>query len=351
MKSFIFIPEPMPPEEFYGADQMATSLFPARHLGDLAAEVKDRLGGGTPLVVYEIGCNDGHFLGLLDQAGLGVLGGIEPSEACAAQARSCGFAVETGFFTGAAAERLLARGPRPDLVVCRHVLEHVTDLDDFVLGISRLVIPEGLLLLEVPDLGTLGGRGDFSAIWEQHVNYFDLPVLRVLMARFGLRVQSARRMPHGGGTLLAFLAPGPTPGALPPAPDRDAARASMRANIEMVRRCFLDLRAEGRRVMAFGAGMRGTMLINLAGIGAGLSCVLDDNPDKVGRFLPGSRLPIRHPEALREDPPDFCLMLPLHDKEAELACMARFPEFLAGGGRFIECLADDGRFLAPRSAP
>jgi hypothetical protein len=218
--------------------------------------------------------------------------------------------------------------------------------------VSLLAAPGAQLLLEFPDLGALAEKGDFSVIWEQHVNYFDLPVIRPLMARFGLRIDSARRVPHGGGALVLFLgrdgepAGGPAPTFLPT--PRAELKASLTRNIATVQGAMARLQGEGRRIMGFGAGMRGTMLINLAGIGPALECVLDDNPDKVGRFLPGSRLPIVATQRLRDQPPDYCLLLPLNAKESERAIMARFPEFLAAGGRFIETLPGQGGFLRVR---
>ena len=345
---FIFIPDAILPEEFYEELQRATSLFPARHLGNLVGEVFARLAGRAAPSIYEIGCNDGHFLGLLRKAGISGVRGIEPSEGCASSARAMGLQVETGFFGSVVAEGLSRKGVRPDMVVCRHVLEHILDLEDFVRGISRLLAPGGQLLLEIPDLGAIGERGDFSAIWEQHVNYFDLPVLRTLMARFGLRIESAQQVPHGGGTLVAFLEYSREPGMESAPPPRDGLRSAIFRNIAVLQNAMTQFQEQGKRVVGFGAGMRGTMLINLAGIGSALECILDDNPEKVGWFLPGSRLPIRSTQILRKNPPDYCLVLPLNSKETEHAAMARFPEFLAAGGCFIETLPDEGGILMVR---
>jgi len=345
---FIYIDDPMPAEAFYGEAQQVTSSFPARHLPWLVQQVASRLDGKAGALVYEIGCNDGYFLRLLREAGIPGVAGIEPAPGCAAQARAAGLQVETGYFSRSLAARCVAAGPRPQVLVCRHVLEHILDLDDFVAGMDLLLAPGGELFLEVPDLASMEQQGDVSAIWEQHVNYFDLPVLEKLFARHGFRVAAAHCLPHGGGTLLAVLQRGEPAAAQGPPADREGLRAALGATLRSLRETLGRLRGEGKRIMGFGAGMRGTLLINLSGIGPDLECVLDDNPDKCGRFLPGSRLPVLHPRLLVERPPDVCLVLPLNSKEAEQAVMARFQAFEAGGGRFLEYLPVQGGILLER---
>lgn len=342
---FVLIPDPMPAEAFYGEDQPPTSRFPPRHLPELVQDLACRLATWTAPRVYEIGCNDGHFLDLLRAAGVTELDGIEPSAPCAGQARDRGLAIRTGFFGPAAAEARLASGPRPDAIICRHVLEHVEDLEGFLSSIARLLAPGGLVLLEVPDLAAIQEQGDFSAIWEQHVNYFDHAGLARLCARFGLRVREARRLPHGGGTLLAYLERGQPRSAPAPAPAREGLRDAIQANLAELRQALQRLRAEGARIAGFGAGMRGTMLLNLAGVGAALECVLDDDPAKTGRFLPGSGLAIRDSSWIRRDPPECCLVLPLNSKQSEVSVMERLRRFQPRPGRFIEILPAAGGFL------
>jgi len=189
---FIFIADPMPAEEFYGEVQQVTSLFPARHLPWLVSTMRKQ---ATDPLVYEIGCNDGYFLNLLREAGWSRLAGIEPSAGCAEQGRAAGLQVTTGYFGLERARQCVAEGFRPNGVVCRHVLEHILDLDDFLAGLAAILAPGGFVVLEMPDLEAMGELGDLSAVWEQHVNYFDLPVLTRLLGRFGLRVTASHRLP------------------------------------------------------------------------------------------------------------------------------------------------------------
>lgn len=345
---FVFIDQAWPPEAFYDEAQQSTSLFPADHLPWLAQTIA--AGCASVLVpLFEIGCNDGYFLDLLQARGMTELAGIEPSDPCAAMARAKGLPVETGYFTLAWARARAAEGLRPSLLICRHVMEHVLDLDDFVCGMDLLLASGGRILIELPDLRAIQEMGDLSAIWEQHVNYFDLHSLERLFARFGYRVTEHYRLPHGGGSLLAWLERGDPPTDFP-APDRTPLRSALLATARGLTAFLHQLKAEGRRVVAFGAGMRGTMLINLGDFGDYFECVLDDNPAKVGRWLPGSGLPIRPTHFLTEAVPDVCVVLPLNSKETERRVMARFLPFTEAGGRFAETLLGPGvpiAFAAP----
>lgn len=338
---FVFIAEPMEPEEFYGEVQLSTSTSPARHLDSLIESLTQRLTATVAPLVLEIGCNDGLFLEKLRAAGLSRLFGLEPAAGCAQLARERGLAVETGYFGRDAAQAFLARHGQPDLVICRHVLEHVTELDDFMAALALLLGEKGQLLLEMPDLAAIEAQGDCSAIWEQHVNYFDLSTLTHLLARFGLRVTEHRSIDYGGGALLAMAAPGPADQASSPR-GRVTLQDRLTRHIRSFRVQVGELADKKARIVAFGAGMRGAMLLSLTGVAGMLECVLDDNPLKIGRYFPGTLLPIRSSQILYENRPDICIVMPMNAKEIEWAIMARHQEFVQAGGRFMEVLPREG---------
>lgn len=342
---FIFIAEPLPPEAFYGDLQAATSQFPALHLPALADRAMALAGGEAGSYIYEIGCNDGLFLSLLREKGATDLLGLEPSEPCVALARARGLPVDCGFFTRERAQALLGAAGSPSLVVCRHVLEHVIDLDDFTAGLELLVQQDGVLILEMPDLGAIERLGDLSAIWEQHVNYFDLAVLRRLLARRGLHLLEASALPHGGGSLLAVFSRRAPAGPEPPLTGRAFLVRQLESTRAKLHDSLAGWRKAGLRTLAFGAGMRGTMLINLAGIAPFLEGVIDDTPGKVGWHLPGSGLPILHPGSLAQDPPRRLLLLPLSSKQSERKVARRLAPILGPKGRIAEYLPGDGSVL------
>lgn len=346
---FIFIPEGLSPGVFYDETQQSTSFSPPLHLSSLVSHIKDRFSGRKSPFIYEIGCNDGYLLGLLREAGFQDVRGVDPSRGCVDQARRNGLMAEAGYFTRTTAEAVLLQHGHPDLLICRHVLEHVRDLDDFLKGVSLLLEGGAVLLLETPDLNAMEEKGDFSVIWEQHVNYFDPSIMRRLLSRFGLKVDRWERLQHGGGSLLFTITSGCNAMEPVSACGRERLRLSFQRNIRQVRESMEGFRADGLRIMGFGAGMRGTMFLNLSGIGSFLEGVVDDNPDKIGRFLPGSRLPIVSEAQMALNPPDLCMILPLNLKETEHHVMERMAWFSASGGRFIEVLPDGGNMFEIRN--
>jgi SAM-dependent methyltransferase len=342
----IFIPQALPPDDFYLDAQLATSFNPAPHMNELVNEFRSSLKSGPSSSIFEIGCNDGYFLALLQSAGFHDLRGIDPAPSCSESARKNGFNILTGYFGLSIAQRLHESGYSPQLIVCRHVLEHVQDLADFLSGIDMLLPDDGELLLEVPDMETIGSRGDFSAIWDQHVNYFDLASVEYLLAGSGLGIRSSRRIPHGGGTLILLIGRSDSRPCTRLIPSRDAWKLAIADNISMTRETVRHIRSEGRTIAAFGAGMRGTMLINLSAIGEFLEFVVDDNPEKVGRFLPGSGLPVVSMSSMAGNRPDVCFILPLSNKATERRVMRRMDWFAASGGYFLEFLPEDGGVLS-----
>ena len=339
---FVFVPTPAPPDHFYGDSQMPTSSYPAEHLPQIIATVAAR-GIDPAALVVEIGCNDGYLLAQFRAAGHSNLLGVEPSPSCVALAEKRGLDVRCAFFSAEEAAWILETRGTPAVVLCRHVLEHVTRPAEFIEALAMLVRPGGLLVLEVPDLQATEENGDFSTVWEQHVGYFDASVLRRLLRKTGLHVESLERLPHGGGSLLAYVGVGPLEDDSDVVPDRRRLVARIDAARREVQAFVSELRRAGKTLAGFGAGMRGVMFLSISGTGEMLEFVVDDSPAKVGMFLPGARCPIVPSSMLAERPTDYCLILPLSSKSLERKVMERFEAYRRRGGRFIEFFTDSGQ--------
>jgi 2-polyprenyl-3-methyl-5-hydroxy-6-metoxy-1,4-benzoquinol methylase len=343
---FVFIAAPMPPDAFYTNVQHPTLTSPPSHLDGLLHEFAAAMPATAHIL--DIGANTGYLLTRFRDAGFADLHGIEPSTT-RLQAQKIGLDVVGGYFTKAWAREYITTHGFPSLVICRHVLEHVNDLQDFLSGLGDLLTQGATLLLETPDLQSTADRGDCSVIWEQHVNYFDLPVLRRLLRQYDLDITRARRIGFGGGALLCYAAhrehsqgnSATQPNEQPP-----VSHASLVNNISRrivdIHDLIALLRAQGKRIAGFGAGERGAMVVNLAAIGGMLDYVVDDNPQKIGRLLSGSRLPIRPSAYLRQAPPDYCILFPMNGKAVEKAIMKRCSDLAQRGMAFIELFPESG---------
>ncbi len=340
--NFVFIANPMPDSDFYEDVQHATSYSPALHMPELIQDILGKLSHIANPFVYEIGCNDGYFLKLLRDEGLLHVAGVDPADKCASIAREKGIKVSTDYFSKDLANEVLSNIGVPDMVICRQVLEHITDLDSFMLGLKAFTDSGSILLLESPDLGI---RNPARNIWEQHVNYFDLATLANLLDRFDIGIFESSSLAVQYDSWLAFCRKGKGQQYLVEDVDRSTLYDRVLLTLNTIAEEVKALHDAGMRIAAFGAGARGTILINLSNIGQYLEFVVDENPYKVGKFLPGCRVPIVPLSHLAENVPDVLLLLPLGDKGAEFRVMNRLSEFRKKGMSIIELTTEDGEEL------
>jgi hypothetical protein len=234
-----------------------------------------------------------------------------------------------------------------DLVVGNNVLAHVPDPVGFLGAARDVLAPGGAAVFEFPYLADLLAGAEFDTIYHEHVFYLSLTALAGLARRAGLQVFDAQRQAIHGGSLRVFLDAGQRPAA--PALDAllenedalglsgDRAYAEFAAAAGRVREELVsllgNLRRAGKRLAAYGAPAKGNTLLNYCGLGTEtLHFTVDRSPHKQGRLLPGSRLPVRAPEALLAEQPDYALILPWNIA-AEI--VAQQAEYVRRGGRFL----------------
>jgi SAM-dependent methyltransferase len=277
--------------------------------------------------VVEIACNDGYLLQFVQELKIPCLG-VEPTSGTAAAARSKGIEVIEEFFGASLAKKLVALGHQADLTAANNVLAHVPDIRDFVAGFALLLKQQGVATFEFPHLLRLIAENQFDTIYHEHFSYFSLTAVRSIFAENGLTVFDVEEHPTHGGSLRVFAQR--TDSGSRPINRRVShliqieAEAGMRskafytgfqARAEMVKNDFvsflIDAKRQGKNVAAYGAAAKGNTLMNFAGIRPDLiHYVVDKNPAKQGKFMPGSRIPIVAPSMLLEKRPDYLVILP-----------------------------------------
>lgn len=293
---------------------------------------------GTSQVV-EVASNDGYLLRHFKAAGIPVLG-VEPAGNVAEAAKAEGIPTRVAFFGSAFAQELAARDGQADLIVGNNVLAHVPDLNDFVGGLATVLKPDGVLSMEFPHLLQLIEQNQFDTIYHEHFSYFSLSTVERVFARHGLTVFDVERLPTHGGSLRVFAcrqgsgAHRPTPAVAAlrdveqtAALDRPQGYENYAERVGVVcdglRQFLAAAKAKGETVAAYGAAAKGNTLLNTCGIGSDLiAFVVDRNPHKQGRYLPGSHLPILPPEAIFRTRPDHVLILPWNLKDEVAASLA-----------------------------
>lgn len=319
------------------------------HCARFAETMHGMLQLGDADLVVEVASNDGGLLRCFQDRGLKVLG-IEPAANVAEIARSAGVDTVARFFGLSLAAELKREGKAPRLVVANNVLAHVPDLNDFVRGLQLLSAPNGVVSLEFPHVLRLMEGNQFDTIYHEHFSYLSLLTVTRVFAHHGLRVFDVLELPTHGGSLRVLAcnadrAEHPTTSRVGIVLDAERAAGLMTMasyeafsrQVHETKRKLLEFlireKRAGKRIVGYGAPAKGNTLLNYCGIREDfLDFTVDRNPLKQGKLLPGTRIPVRKPEALAEARPDFVLILPWNI-EAEIVEQLSFVR--EWGGKFI----------------
>jgi 2-polyprenyl-3-methyl-5-hydroxy-6-metoxy-1,4-benzoquinol methylase len=299
--------------------------------------------------VVEIAANDGYLLQYVKSRDIPCMG-IEPTASTAAAARKKGISIVEDFFGVRVATQLLAQGKQADLTAANNVLAHVPDINDFVAGFTILLKPHGVATFEFPHLLRLIEENQFDTIYHEHYSYLSLTAVVRIFAANGLTVFDVQEHPTHGGSLRVFaqrtaagkqllsnavselLQREATAGMTTAAYYTDFQLEANRVKDDLVR-FLLDAKRDGKTVAAYGAAAKGNTLINYAGIRPDLiSFVVDRNPVKQGKYLPGSRIPITTEDHLRNSQPDYVVILPWNLKAEIMEQLSYIKEW---SGKFI----------------
>ncbi|HXP31144.1 MAG TPA: class I SAM-dependent methyltransferase [Stellaceae bacterium] len=293
--------------------------------------VTARFGLGPRSQIVELASNDGYLLQYVIERGIPALG-IEPAANVAAVARAKGIDTLVAFFTLELAQKLAAQERSADLIVANNVLAHVPQLNDFVAGMRHLLKPEGVATIEFPHVLRLVAGMQFDTIYHEHYSYYSLGTCERILAAHGLRIFDVETLPTHGGSLRLYACRAEAAHQTSPSLarlkqiERDGGWDRREVYLEFGRKVyalkrdllefFIAAKRQGRSLAAYGAAAKGNTLLNFLGVRTDfIDFVADRNPEKQGRFLPGSRIPVLPPEAVAERRPDLLVILPWNLRE------------------------------------
>ena len=338
--------------ELFSADYAYFSSFSTtwlKHAEKYVADMAQRFALDADSHIVEVAANDGYLLQFAKARGIPCLG-IEPTTSTADAARAKGIEIVEEFFGVKLARKLVAEGRQADLTAANNVLAHVPDINDFVGGFATLLKHAGVATFEFPHLLRLVTENQFDTIYHEHYSYLSLTAVKRIFEQNGLNVFDVEELPTHGGSLRVYAQRKDT-GARQPSTnvaklleqeaaagmDTAAFYAGFQAKANKVKNDLLvfliEAQRAGKSVAGYGAAAKGNTLLNYAGVRPDLiSFVVDRNPAKQDKFLPGCRIPIVSEAHLKQARPDYVVILPWNLRAEVIEQLAYVREW---GGQFV----------------
>jgi SAM-dependent methyltransferase len=320
-----------------------------KHADNYCGKMKSRFDLGEKSFVIEVASNDGYLLQYFVERNIPVLG-IEPAANVAEAAVRKGIPTLVKFFGRQLAEQLVEERRSADLVLGNNVLAQVPDLNDFVEGLKILLKPEGVLTLEFPHLLKLIEHNEFDTIYHEHFSYFSFLTTVKLMEAHGLKVFDVEELLSHGGSLRVFacraqakthsievsvarVVEGEEKAGLCTVEGYENFAQQVKETKLALVELLLKAAREGKSVVGYGAPGKSSTLLHYCGIGKDLiEYTVDRSPYKQGRFLPGTHIPIHHPDHIRETKPDYVVILPWNLQDEIMKQLQYIREW---GGQFV----------------
>jgi SAM-dependent methyltransferase len=318
-----------------------------RHLYELSDVVVERHPLGVDDLVIDVGCNDGTLLRGFRRHGPQTLG-VDPAKNLAELFEDPDIARYTGFFDSGSAHEIRDRFGTAAVVTATNTFPHIPALGDFVEGVRTVLAPGGVFVIEAHYLVDLLEQGAFDTIYHEHVSYWALgPMIRLFRAS-GMEVVQVERLPLHHGQLRVFVKRAGEGTVEPSVAETLEAESALgidridtyhrfaeqaRRTKHGLGRVMAELRADGQRVVGYGAPAKGNTLLGFLELGPRqLDYIADRSPLKQGRYTPGSHIPVVAPDRLLEDQPEYVLLLAWNFADEVMEQQA---EYRARGGRFI----------------
>lgn len=308
-----------------------------------------RFGFDKDSFVVEIGSNDGYLLQYFRQHDIPVRG-IEPASNTAEVAINKGIPTDITFFDTSYAKKMNQSSKLADLIIGNNVLAHNPNLHNFVEGLKIALKPNGIITMEFPHLLKLIEENQFDTIYHEHFSYFSFWTVRKLFSSHDLELFDVDEIPTHGGSLCIYSKYKKDKSKAVTNRVRDLLEKEesfglldlktyygFRKKVEATKRRLLQFliqaKNEGKKIVGYGAPAKGNTLLNYCGIRTDfLDYTVDRSPHKQNKYLPGTHIPIKHPDKIKEDKPDYILILPWNIKDEIMEQMSYIREW---GGKFV----------------
>ena len=325
------------------------SLSWLKHCSDYVDMITARLNLDSDSLVYEIACNDGYLLQYFLPKNIPVWG-VEPAENVAEEAKKKGIDVEVEFWGADTAKEISLRHGKADLIIGNNVLAHVPDINSFVKGLEIALSEKGTITMEFPHLLKLMKYNQFDTIYHEHFSYLSLMAVNKIFGFNGLKIYDVEELSTHGGSLRIYATHKENNDyEINKEVDRvlsEEKEYGMESietyekfdkQIQKIKfdscKKLIELKNDGKKIVGFGAAAKGNTFLNYCGIGKEyIDFVVDSNIEKQGLYLPGTLIPIKSPEVIKEEKPDYIIFLPWNLKNELIEVLSYTREW---GCKFI----------------
>ncbi len=320
-----------------------------KHAKAYVEKMIDRFHFNEQSQVIEIASNDGYLLQYFKERKVPVLG-IEPTGNTADVSRSKGIENISEFFGTELAKKLVANHRKADLLLGNNVLAHVPDIVDFVRGMSLVLKDNGVITMEFPHLMQLVDNNQFDTIYHEHFSYLSFYTVKQIFKAQGLEMFDVEEVPVHGGSLRIYAkhendASKPISENVQRLLDKEAGKgmktlayynnfqkASFAIKLDFIDFLVQQKRA-GKKVAGYGAAAKGNTLLNYCGTKNDLiDFVVDANPFKQNKWLPGSHIPVVSEEKIKTEKPDYIIIFPWNIKDEVIKQLDYIKEW---NGKFV----------------
>ena len=345
-------------QEIFNSDYVYFSSYSkswVTHARDYVEDMIERFKYNENSFVIEIASNDGYLLQHFRDRGVPVLG-IEPTKNTANVAILKGIPTITEYFGSTFAKKLKQQRQKGNLLIGNNVLAHVPDIDDFVEGLKIALRRDGVVTMEFPHILRLVEDCQFDTIYHEHYSYLSFTTVKAVFEAHALEMFDVQEMPTHGGSLRIFAKHKkdsnkkilPSVKAMLAKEEAAGITTSeyyrnFQSRVDEIKNGMLAFLLEkhkaGQKVIGYGAAAKGNTLLNYAGIKGDdlIKFVVDAAPSKVGKYLPGSHIPVFDETKIREYQPDFIIILPWNLKEEIMEQLAYVSEW---GCKFVTFIPD-----------
>jgi hypothetical protein len=331
---------PMPPDEVTPTYNWLTYNEPEGHLDSLVDSLCEKLDKESDPKILGITYKDDSTIARLEKKGFKKTHRLDVKEDLMIDKPLSSLETIQYVLNQAKAAEIVSKIGLTDVVVARHIVEHAHNPRELMVAISTLCKPDGFIVIELPDSSKVFTGGNHCFIWEEHLSYFTCKTLENFLTVAGFNDFHIYRYPYFMEDSLVAVIKNRTSKKnyeIKYEADEYKLAESFGSNFiskkSKIKKLLNGLRSEGKSIVMFGAGHLSAKYVNLYDISSALEGIIDDNPYKLGRTMPGSGLPIIASSELVRQSIDLCLLT--LNPESERRVRNANVEYLEKGGEFL----------------